>query len=239
MREQEFALLGPVHLAILAATVLAAAGLGRLARRSPHWGVGVRIALGLFLIGNEAVWYWYRYSHEGNRFPEGLPLQLCDLTLLVTGLAAITGSAWCFEMAYFAGLGGASLALLTPDLWAPWPSYPSVYYFLAHGGMVTTTLAMIWGNLARPRAGSVWRTFAVINLFAAGVGLFNLIYGTNYMYLCRKPASATLLDLFGPWPLYLVAGEAFALALFGLMWLPFRGRPAQSRAAAAAPDPTL
>jgi hypothetical integral membrane protein (TIGR02206 family) len=239
MQTQGFVLFGPVHLAILALTVGAALGLGRLACRSAGWGVGIRVGLGVFLVGNEVIWYWYRYSREGIRFPEGLPLQLCDLTLLVTGIAALTGSAWCFEVAYYAGLGGASLALLTPDLWAPWPSYPSIYYFLAHGGMVAATLAMIQGNLARPRPGSVWKTFGIVNVFAGAVGAFNLVYGTNYMYLCRKPASATLLDLFGPWPVYLLAGEVFALALFWAMWLPFRERGkagARQDAAAAATD---
>jgi hypothetical integral membrane protein (TIGR02206 family) len=232
MRPEGFVLFGPVHLAILLATPLLGYGLARLGSFRPGWGTRMRIGAGLFLLANEAVWYWYRYSHEGNRFPEGLPLQLCDLTLLMTGLAALTGSAWCFDFAYFAGFGGASMALLTPDLWAPFPSYPSIYYFIAHGGMVATTLAMIWARLARPKSGSLWRAFALVNAFAAIVAGFNLVHGTNYMYLSRKPASATLLDLFGPWPWYLLAGEVFALALFWLMWLPFRPRRTAARPAA-------
>jgi hypothetical integral membrane protein (TIGR02206 family) len=56
------------------------------------------------------------------------------------------------------------------------------------------------------------------------VGIFNLAFGTNYMFLCEKPSGTTLLDAMGPWPWYLLAGEVLAAALFWLMWLPWRER---------------
>jgi hypothetical integral membrane protein (TIGR02206 family) len=212
-------LFGPVHLAMLALIVVWALTLVWLVRAHPELSRPLRLALGGGLAVNELIWWGYRYSHEGFRFPEGLPLQLCDVTVWLTVIACLRRSTAATEFLYYAGLGGAGLALLMPDLWAPFPSYPSIYFFLAHGGVVAGTAMLIFGRVVPMRPGSAWRAFGWVNLYAAMMGVFNWIFGTNYLYLCRKPESASLLDLFGPWPIYLLVAEGFALGLFWLMSL--------------------
>ncbi len=217
-----FHLFGPAHLAILASVPATALLLSTVSRQSQASARVVRYSLATFLALNELVWYGYKLHFEGFRFPEGLPLQLCDLTLWLSVLTLLTLNPWSFEITYFAGLGGSGMALLTPDLWAPLASYLTIYFFLAHGMVFASPLVLLWSKQARPRPRSPWVAFAAVNAFAVLVGIFNAIFKTNYMYLCAKPASASLLNLLGPWPLYLLAAEATALVIFWLLWLPVR-----------------
>jgi hypothetical integral membrane protein (TIGR02206 family) len=114
------------------------------------------------------------------------------------------------------------MAVLTPELWAPLFSYPSIYFFVAHGGLIVTMLLLLWSRMARLRTHAVWRVLGICNAYGLVIGIFNAVFHTNYIYLCHKPQSTSLLDALGPWPWYILAGEAVALLIFWLLWLPFR-----------------
>lgn len=221
-------LFGRLHLALLAGIAAVAVALPYLCRRGAIPARATRLAVGWFVLLNELVWWIFRYSHEGIHL-RNLPLQLCDLTVWLSVLACLTAYPPIVEFAYFAGIAGAGMALITPDLWSPWPSYPAIYFFVAHGGIVIAVALMAFGGMVRFRPGAVWRSFGMLLAYAALVGIFNAAAGSNYMYLCRKPASATLLDKLGPWPWYLIPAAAVGLAFFWLLWLPVRPRPATGR----------
>ena len=116
------------------------------------------------------------------------------------------------------------MAVITPDLFRPWPSYPAIYFFLAHGGIVIAVVVLVFGGIAPLRPGAVWRAYGLLLAYAAVLGVFDATFHTNYMYLCTKPGNASILDALGPWPAYLVAGALVALALFWLLWIPARPR---------------
>ncbi len=215
---------GMLHLSLLAATAVTAFALSLVCRRGWLPKRATRLSLGWALAINEIVWWVYRYSHEGIHLTN-LPLQVCDLTLWSAVIACLTLSPAIVEFTYFVGLAGAGMALLTPDLWSPWPSYPAIYFFLVHGGIVIAAVLLVFGGMAplRPRA---WlRAFGSLLACAAVLGALNAALGANYGYLCRKPAHASLLDLLGPWPVYLLAGAALSLGLFWLLSLPLKTRP--------------
>lgn len=203
---------------LLLATTLAAVALSMLCRRGLMAGRPLRLFLGYGLAANEFVWWCFRYSHEGIH-AANLPLQLCDAAVWLTVLACLTLQPLIAECAYFVGMAGAGMALLTPDLWSPWPSYPAVYFFFAHGGIVIACAVLIFGRMAAIRPGAWLRVFAILLVYAIAVGVFNWISGANYMYLRNKPKSESLLNAFGPWPVYLLPAAAATLLLFRfLQW---------------------
>jgi len=222
--KSNFVLFGWVHCLILLAIPLSAWAAARLTQQFPQQAKYHRWTLGGLLLVNELIYYGYKFSKHWFQFPTGLPLQLCDLIIWLTVMAAFTLWQGPFEFAFFTGLVGTTMAVITPDLWDPFPSYPTIYFFLAHGGIVALLLYLWWSGQAKPQPGCVWRVMLMLNSYALTIGLFNWLFKTNYMYLCQKPAGASLLDYFGPWPIYLLGGELLALGFFRVLALPFRRR---------------
>jgi hypothetical integral membrane protein (TIGR02206 family) len=214
-------LFGPLHLTLLLAIAVSALTLVTLCRRGTLSPRATCFALGLALAINEVVWWISRYSREGIH-AGNLPLQLCDVTVWTAVLACMTRVPPFAEFTWFAGIAGAGMALLTPDLAAPWPQWPAIYFFLGHGGVVIAATLLAFSGVIRFEPRSVWRPFGMLLAYTAFVGCADTILHSNYMYLRSKPASASVLDMVGPWPWYIVAGAAIALALFWLLWLPVR-----------------
>jgi hypothetical integral membrane protein (TIGR02206 family) len=222
-------LFGPEHLAILAAVPLFAAALALIHRKLPRCAKSLRLGLAVALLLDTAVYYGYLATHGQLTFPGHLPLELCDASLCLVIITLFTVNKAVFDLAYYGALAGATMALLTPNLWEPFPSFGTVQFFVAHGLTVAGVLCLLWSGQARPRPGSVARAMLGVNIFAVFVGAFDFYFKTNYMYLRAKPQNASLLSFLGPWPWYLVATEAVALCLFFLLYLPFRpSKPAEA-----------
>jgi uncharacterized membrane protein YwaF len=56
--------------------------------------------------------------------------------------------------------------------------------------------------------------FGVTVAVVAAAGVGTLLTGGNYMFLRRKPAHGSLLDLMGPWPVYILVAGIAGLLLF-------------------------
>lgn len=220
-------LFGPAHLIILLTVPALAAALAVIQRRLTPGSAVIRRLLGLVLLVDATIYDIYLIAKNTPAFPGHLPLELCDVSVVLVILSLFISNQTAFDVAYYGALAGASMALITPNLWEPFPSYGTIQFFVVHGLIVAGVLYLVWTGTARPSRHSAWIAMLGVNLYAACVGAFDAIFKTNYMYLRAKPANASLLDVFGPWPWYLASAELFALIIFQLLYLPFRFRARQ------------
>ena len=82
-----FRLFGPVHLLILGAVVLLAAGLAVIQRKLLPGTKVLRLGLAVTLLSDSVVFYGYQITHGQLTFPDHLPLELCDASLCLVVIA--------------------------------------------------------------------------------------------------------------------------------------------------------
>jgi hypothetical integral membrane protein (TIGR02206 family) len=208
------------HLAALAVLVVTASLSVWAARRYPgRWLVAWMRALALLVLAGWIGEYVADVVLGTWTVKYDLPLQLTDAVSLVTILALWTRRQLLVELTYFWSLTASLQAILTPDLAQ---SFPSVYYFtyfIYHVGAVVAACLLVFGCRLYPRPGAFWRVFAITLAYAALAGAADVITGGNYMYLSATPAHNSLLNVMGPWPVYIAATAVLALGMLFVLQL--------------------
>lgn len=238
-------LLSPEHLAAIAVMVLGAvlaarvhagdvprrAGRARGSRRAPTAralarGLAVLIATGFVV---EQTTYLVRGDWSAR---VNLPLQLSDAVTFVAVAALWRPRAGTLaELTWLWGLSAALMAVLTPDLGHAFPDVLYFTFFATHAGAVVAAWLLVAGMRLVPRRGAALRALGWTAAFAVPAALATLATGGNYMFLRRKPASGSILDAFGPWPVYILGAALLAAAL--LLFLEAVARRLWSPSAAA------
>lgn len=150
-----------------------------------------------------------------------LPLHLCDITFMLVFFLCLFPNKYLAEIMYFIGIGGALQALLTPALAYDFPHINYLFFFAEHGLVIVSALYFVFVKKYHITLKSLFRAFLFFNVTGVIVLGVNLILGSNYMFIMKKPAFPSLFDLLGPWPVYLVIAEMIAAAVFGLLYLLF------------------
>jgi hypothetical integral membrane protein (TIGR02206 family) len=185
------------------------------------------VVLGAAFVGMQV---YYQLEPGPFELGSALPLELCDLAAVAAVVALLTRNEVATAFAYYVALTLSVQGILTPALTQPFPSLRFLGFWALHLMVVWAAAYLTWGLGFRP----TWRLYAIVCSLTvawavAAYGL-NVLLGTNYGYLNGKPASASLLDLLGPWPVYLVASVAVVAAGWALvLTLPWELLRARSR----------
>ena len=181
-----------------------------------------RLLIVIMFLLTEVSWHGWNLANGTWNIQYHLPLHLCSIAIWSTTYILITRSYRVYEIVYFFGIIGASQTVLTPEAGIyGLPHFRAIQTLAAHGMVVIALVYLTAIEGFRPTWTSVWKTMLVLNIYLVIVTGINYMLGSNYMYTMQKPDTASLLDLMGPWPWYLLTAEFLALLLFSLIYLPF------------------
>lgn len=219
--QREFSAYGPSYWAVIALFAMGSALLvwiGRTQTESQARRLGRILGVLTAAIYGSALVYGLIPPTLGG----SVPLRLTDLATVTAAYALWSQRHWAFALTYYWGLVLSTQALISPALTSPdFPHYEFLAFWGIHLLVVWAAIYLTWGRRMRPQ----WRSYRIVVLvtaaWAAVTFTFNSIAGTNYGFLNGKPATASLLDVLGPWPVYLLTAATLILLVWALMTWPW------------------
>lgn len=207
-------------LAVLVGCAVLLVALGPLLRdRDPGDRLGK--ALAIVIVAATLPLQILYFTPEHWSLQRTLPIQLCDVASVVAAYALWTHRRWAVALTYYWGLTLTTQAIITPDLSTPFPQPLFFLYWTMHALSVLAAVHLTWARRVRPD----WHSYRIAMLgtitWLACVIAVNLVADTNYGYLNEKPGSASILDLLGPWPWYVLAEGAIVACGWALITWPW------------------
>ena len=153
---------------------------------------------------------------------EVLPFHMCDLSEIFLAWFLLGGPKILYKCAFFWRIGGATMAIITPDISHHDLDY--AFFMIGHGMIV---IGIMYATIAlnnRPYAKDILTvSFITACILLPITYLINLILGepANFWYLMAKPAGASLMNAFPEPPFHLLVLTPLALAMFFLIYTPY------------------
>lgn len=228
---RQFTMYGPSHWAVIAvfaigSTLLVWIGRKQTASQARRLGHLLGALTAAIFIVVEV------YSLIPPTIDRSVPLNLTDLATATAAYALWSQRHWAFALTYYWGLVLSTQALISPVLTGPdFPGYRFLGFWSIHLLVVWAAIYLTWGRRIHPN----WRSYriaVVVTLAWATVTFtFNRIAGTDYGFLNGKPSTPSLLDILGPWPVYLLTAGALIFTVWALMTWPWVRSARQMRVA--------
>lgn len=209
---------------VVIAMVIAGRANDRVTRR-----IGAAIGLGIWLLS--AVYYMLPANLEPDK---SLPIQACDLLVLLAPLTLLRPSRLLQAVVYFGGFALTTQGFVTPtsDIGGP-DNIKFWIFWLLHGMIVATSIYIVAVDRFKPSLKDLRN--AVLFWFGYALAMIALNYGTYagglndgqgwyYGYLgpsLPDAVSGSVLRHLGEWPLRPVLMMLLALSIFVMLYLPW------------------
>lgn len=215
---------GAAHIAALLTTVLLAIVLVYVARRlrgTATEGRSLTVA-GAVMLAATVLWMIWNMLPMNWNVEQSLPFHLSDALRIVTSFALLTRNGPLIAITYFWGLTLNLQSVITPDLnyfHAPVLEYLAYWFF--HIAVLIVPIVFVWGLGYRPTWRGYGIAFGATVAWAAIAAVANTLTGANYGYLARAPEGPSVLDVLGPWPMYLLWEAVLIAGVWALITWPW------------------
>lgn len=153
----------------------------------------------------------------------GLPLHLCDFSSFSILIYLLTKKRDFFIFAFFFGIAGAGMSILTPDTVYGFPAIGYIQNQIGHTAIILgVSYAMVIDN-QRPYLGDVARalSFATILLFVM-YGVNHLLgEPANYWFIIEKPIGENVTSFMRPEPFHMIDLWLLAVVVCYIIYLPY------------------
>ena len=226
MSELPFILFGQQHLFALVLSALTIIYFPLYAKKklSKDSQEAIAKTLAIFLIIHELSKPFYRPYFFGDELISSIPLQACNLSGFFIAIYLLARKKVFFEVAYYWGLGGGTMALLTPDLVFAFPNIEWFPFFIGHGAMIMAIFFSMFCHNTFPTKHSYRRVIVITLSFLPVIYIINILLGTpaNYWYLNTKPEGDSLMNIMPSPPFHIPIAMGIAFTVFYLLHIPFR-----------------
>lgn len=218
---------GAEHLTVLTVTALLIAVGVPLVRRVRGTSIERRLLsfTGWITFTIAVLWTLWGLLPMNWNVNESLPFHFSDAMRIVVSIALISRAGWAIAISYYWGLTLNLQSLITPDLnYFHIPVLEFTMYWVLHVVAFVAPIILVWGSGYRPTWRGYALTFAFTCAWSGLAMLINAVTGANYGYLSRAPVGPSILDVLGPWPIYIVWEGVLVLTVWALMTWPWESR---------------
>ena len=153
----------------------------------------------------------------------GLPLHLCDFSSFSVILYFLTKRKEFFLFAFFFGIAGGGMSLLTPDILYAFPYVGYIQNQIGHSMILLgVSYAMIIDN-KRPYLGDVHKVLFFTTLLLLIMYPINYLLGppANYWFLVEKPIGDNVTNFMRAEPFHIIDIYILAVIVCYLMYMPY------------------
>ncbi len=197
--------------------------------QNPRFTRAAAVTLGVLLIAHELLKPFMRTGIYGFPLENELPLHLCRIGAIITGIMLIQRSYRLYEITYFWGLGAGLLALFMPDLDVHgYPTLAWMSFMIGHGLIIIGVVFATVNYGFRPTFWSVNKAAAAVILLGCIILPLNLLLGSNYLFLADKP-DVPIFNMMPAEPWHIPPLIVLGYIIFTIAWLPYAGLEAVLR----------